>query len=167
MGGTLDIRQGHYYARELADRQRYEEILGEYKIFLNDPAGWSENKIDACLCMTAILIQPLHYEPPREESCCRLGAMSKWKELGMCCFLVQAGNNTTFVHGSGWLLSISTVMVIFPGSGCAAMIISNSITMSRVVLFSICVQVCFCYNQNRDFKFSGKRGLDNADEPMP
>ena len=84
--GTMDTRQRYYYARELADHQRYEEALSEYELFLMDPAGWSENKIDACLSMArcwhalkqrqkefSSLIQAFRYAPPRGEICCGLG----------------------------------------------------------------------------------------------
>lgn len=84
--GSLDCRQRYYYARELADHQSYEAALKEYEIFLNDPAGWKENKIDACLgmarCWQALkdrekvfssLIHAFRYAPARGEICCELG----------------------------------------------------------------------------------------------
>lgn len=85
--GNLNVRQQYYYARELADHQRYEEALIQYEKFLNDPTGWIENKIDACqglaLCHSQLghkqeILQSLFhsflYAAPRGEVCCAIGS---------------------------------------------------------------------------------------------
>lgn len=85
--GKLSVRQQFYYARELADHQRYEEALLQYEAFLNEPSGWSENKIDACqglaLCHRQLghlenvplsLFRSFLYASPRGEVCCALGS---------------------------------------------------------------------------------------------
>lgn len=85
--GNLNVRQQYYYARELADHQRYEEALIQYENFLNDPTGWIENKIDACqglaLCHRQLghkqeILQSLFhsflYAAPRGEVCCAIGS---------------------------------------------------------------------------------------------
>lgn len=85
--GKLNARQRYYYARELADHQRYDEALIQYEEFLNDPTGWSENKIDACqgaaLCHRQLghkqeivesLFHSFLYASPRGEVCCAIGS---------------------------------------------------------------------------------------------
>lgn len=84
--GLLTLRQQFYYARELADHQRFAEAIIQYEAFLQDPHGWSENQIDACrglaVCHSQLghgeaaaesLIRSFLYAPPRGEVCCGLG----------------------------------------------------------------------------------------------
>lgn len=48
-GETLCPRHQFYYGRELYYHQRYEEAVKVFEHFLEEPDGWVENRIDACL----------------------------------------------------------------------------------------------------------------------
>ena len=85
-GQLLEPRQQFYYARELYYHKRYYDAIYYFEQFLNNPKGWTENNISACIdlanCYKAIhqeqkaLLSLYHsflYDVPRGESCCEIG----------------------------------------------------------------------------------------------
>lgn len=83
---TLEPRHQFYYARELYYHARYPQAMEVFKKFLAHPAGWTENKIDACLLLSRcceqagqdeeglrILFGSFLYDTPRAEICCEIG----------------------------------------------------------------------------------------------
>lgn len=91
-GEPLEPRHQFYYARELYYHERYEDAVRVFRAFLQEPDGWVENKIDACLhlalCQEHLghtekaveaLLKSFLYDSPRGEACCELGRM-KMKE---------------------------------------------------------------------------------------
>lgn len=92
-GIPLDPRQQFYYGRELYYHKRYEDAIRIFETFLDEDAGWVENKIDACIhcfyCYNGLhremegkqaLLRSFLYDLPRAEICCYLGG----------CFFEQA-----------------------------------------------------------------------------
>ena len=91
-GEPLEPRHQFYYARELYYHERYEDAVRVFRAFLQEPDGWVENKIDACLHLALCeehlghtekaveaLLKSFLYDSPRGEACCELGRM-KMKE---------------------------------------------------------------------------------------
>ena len=87
-GELLDPRHQYYYARELIDHKQYEKARPVLEHFLNEPAGWYENKIDACLLLARChemlrntaasqlsLFQSFLYDRPRAKTCCEIGRL--------------------------------------------------------------------------------------------
>ncbi len=85
-GETFTPRDQFYYARELYYHKKYKEAIKMFEKFLNNPGGWVENKIDACMhlnyCYTALnefqkglhsLFRSFEYDIPRAEICCEIG----------------------------------------------------------------------------------------------
>ena len=85
-GQTLSPREEFYYSRELVDHRHYEEAARMLEQFLNNPAGWVENKLDACRLLAGCyrqlgrkeerlqaLLRGLSLAVPRGELCCELG----------------------------------------------------------------------------------------------
>lgn len=75
-----------YYANELKDHQQFEKSIHYYNEFLYHQEGWFEDKIRACLNLSAIyqnlnddenelqsLINSFIYDVPRSETCCKIG----------------------------------------------------------------------------------------------
>lgn len=92
-GENLEPRHQFYYARELYYHQRFEDAAAAFERFLEEPGGWVENKIDACLhlsiCLESIqrpaeameaLFKSFLYDKPRGEACCELGRMKLAQE---------------------------------------------------------------------------------------
>lgn len=84
-GITLDARQKFYYARELYYNEKYAEAITKFNEFLNDPLGWIENKVNACLDLSNIyliqndkenaifsLVRSFYFCIPRAEICCAI-----------------------------------------------------------------------------------------------
>ncbi|MDY4928232.1 glycosyltransferase family 2 protein [Clostridium fessum] len=87
-GELLDPRHQYYYARELIDHKQYEKARPVLEHFLNEPAGWYENKTDACLLLARChemlrnttasqlsLFQSFLYDRPRAKTCCEIGRL--------------------------------------------------------------------------------------------
>lgn len=87
-GEVLEPRHQFYYGRELYYHKRYQQAIQVFENFLGEPAGWIENKIDACLQMSYCYSQLGHhqkallaltasflYDTPRAEICCELGKL--------------------------------------------------------------------------------------------
>lgn len=87
-GGILEPRHQFYYGRELYYHKRYQEAIQVFEHFLQEPAGWVENQIDACLqlshCYAKLgdlpkalqaLTGSFLYDLPRAEICCELGKL--------------------------------------------------------------------------------------------
>ena len=85
-GRPVSARDRFYYARELMDLRRFDAAVQAFERFLEDPCGWSENKIEACLnlskCQKALgqteqalqsLFRAFLYDRPRPETCCAIG----------------------------------------------------------------------------------------------
>lgn len=83
---VLEPRHQYYYGRELYYHNRYQEALKVFMAFMDDPAGWVENKIEACrLCSFCyrqlgdeqealrILFRSFEMDRPRAEICCDIG----------------------------------------------------------------------------------------------
>lgn len=84
--GTLEPRMRFYFGRELHDAGRDEEAAEQLEIFLREPDAWIENRMDACLTLSACyralgrtervlpaLLQSLEWDTPRAEICCAAG----------------------------------------------------------------------------------------------
>ena len=85
-GEEFSPRDLYYYANELMDHHQPKQALHYYKQFLSREGGWHEDKINACLRISAIyrkeknekkeldtLLQTFRYDRPRAEACCKLG----------------------------------------------------------------------------------------------
>lgn len=85
-GEPLEPRHQFYYGRELYYHKRYSEAIQVFTQFLQEPSGWVENQIDACLqlshCFAELgsqskallaLTASFLYDVPRAEICCELG----------------------------------------------------------------------------------------------
>ncbi len=85
-GAILTGRDLFYYARELYYNNRDEDALNAFSDFLEQKAGFIENKIEACrfkaFCLyrlkrnseaLAALLGSLKYDRPRAELCCDIG----------------------------------------------------------------------------------------------
>ena len=85
-GASLSPREQFYYGRELYFHNRLKEAGQVFSHFLEDPRGWAENKIDACLLLSRCraqegqrvaameaLTRSFLHAPPRAEACCALG----------------------------------------------------------------------------------------------
>ena len=92
-GELLEPRHQFYYARELYYHERYEDAVRAFRAFLQEPEGWVENKIDACLHLALCeehlghtekameaLLKSFLYDTPRGEACCELGRMKMMDE---------------------------------------------------------------------------------------
>ena len=96
-GEKLGPRGTFYYGRELFYNGRTKEAAAVLERFIEDPDGWMENKIEACLnladCYGAekrndkilpSLFRSFELDIPRAEICCRIGDFfqsgSRWKE---------------------------------------------------------------------------------------
>ena len=87
-GETLCPRHQFYYGRELYYHQRYEEAVKIFEHFLEEPDGWVENRIDACLQLSRCreqlgqkreaflaLTGSFLYDEPRAEILCEIGRL--------------------------------------------------------------------------------------------
>lgn len=87
-GESLEPRHQFYYGRELYYHKQYEKAIAIFEHFLDEDDGWVENKIDACLQLSrcyhalgnqksaaAALLYSFHWDIPRPEICCALGAL--------------------------------------------------------------------------------------------
>ena len=85
-GEYFDSRALYYYGRELMYHEAFEKAADVFRMFLERPDGWAENRIDAtrqlACCLYAVkedekalaaLLQGLEYDVPRGETCCDLG----------------------------------------------------------------------------------------------
>lgn len=85
-GETLEPRHQFYYGRELYYHKRYQDASQVFEQFLQEPSGWVENQIDACLKLSSCyaesgspsrsllaLLTSFLYDVPRAETCCELG----------------------------------------------------------------------------------------------
>ena len=96
-GVKLDARERFYFARECYYHGNYAKAVIYFWKFLQDPAAWVENKIEACrflyYCLMeleqekeaiAALLQGLMFAPPNGELCCELGKFffrkEEWKQ---------------------------------------------------------------------------------------
>lgn len=113
--GGLKGRDLYYYANELADAGRFREAADAYRGFLQEPAGYREDKVTAALrlsdCCRRLgdpagridaLLRSFLFDAPHAEVCCALGG---WFE--------EAGDWRTAAYwyeraldaplGEGWL----------------------------------------------------------------
>ncbi len=87
-GEKLEPRHQLYYGQELFYHQRYPEAADVLETFLEEPDGWIENRIDACMVLgqcyekignkTAALeafLYSLAMDVPRAELCCEIGKL--------------------------------------------------------------------------------------------
>lgn len=92
-GKTLSPRHQFYYGRELYYHGEEEEAIEIFEKFLQDPAGWQENKIECVRQLAACylhrgkeeqamttLLRSLLWDRPRAEVCCDLGSCFLAKE---------------------------------------------------------------------------------------
>ncbi len=96
-GEKLDPREQFYYARELYYHRQYASAAERFLHFLEEPQGWTENKLEACrfcsYCFLAlgeekkaldILLRGLTITPPTGELCCEIGNVffqkKEWKQ---------------------------------------------------------------------------------------
>lgn len=87
-GDSLEPRHQFYYGRELFFHERYEDAVRVLEKFLEEPEGWVENQIDACLQLSrcyeklgrrkeslASLFNSFSFDVPRAELCCEIGRL--------------------------------------------------------------------------------------------
>jgi glycosyltransferase involved in cell wall biosynthesis len=87
-GEEFSVRDLYYFANELRDNALYEESKLYYEKFLSTRQGWIEDNIAACLKLAdcyqhlcerdqekQALLRTFHFDRPRAETCCRLGAL--------------------------------------------------------------------------------------------
>ena len=85
-GQTLDAREQFYYGRELFYHRNYEKATEVFKVFLQEPTAWLENKLEAVRFLSYslhtlgyieeafdALLQGLKLAPPTGEICCDIG----------------------------------------------------------------------------------------------
>lgn len=79
-------RDLYYFANELMDHRRFEEVICFYEKFLTTGKGWVEDNISACGKLADAFhklgdqqnefrssLRSFQFGPPRSEFCCRLG----------------------------------------------------------------------------------------------
>ncbi len=84
----LEPRHQFYYGRELYYHKHYDEAVRVFEAFLEEPEGWVENQIDACLQLSycfgklnkkkdaiKALLGSFLYDAPRAEVCCEIGKL--------------------------------------------------------------------------------------------
>lgn len=118
-GETLEPRHQFYYARELYYHKRYPEAIQVFEHFLQEPSGWVENQIDACLqlahCYTETddpqralraLTASFLYDVPRAEICCELGRLflANGQTLQAVYWYQQALTQTPHEESGGFVL---------------------------------------------------------------
>ncbi len=94
-GEELEPRHQLYYGRELFYHQRYQEAADELEAFLEEPSGWKENRVDACLVLgrcyekmgkkeaaLEAFLYSLTVDIPRAEISCEIGKL--FLEKGWC-----------------------------------------------------------------------------------
>ncbi len=87
-GEEFSTRDIYYFANELKDHAFYEEASLYYQNFLATKHGWIEDNLNACLKLAdcyqhlcerdqelQAILRSFHYDTPRAETCCRLGAL--------------------------------------------------------------------------------------------
>lgn len=85
-GKKFNTRDLFYYARELYDHEKYEKAIDYFIKFLNREDAWIENRIEACLNLSACyqmmgddlkalqaLFHSFLYDMPRSELLCEIG----------------------------------------------------------------------------------------------
>lgn len=114
-GERLEPRHQFYYGRELYYHGRYEEAVGIFREFLNEPDGWVENRIDACEQMAACyehlgrqkerlkaLFTSFLFDIPRAEICCEIGrAMMEKKQYRQAAFWYHRALETELREDTG------------------------------------------------------------------
>lgn len=139
-GVVLDPRQQFYYGRELYYHKRFEDAIRVFEAFLDEDAGWVENKIDACkhcaYCYYGLkkdgaalqaILRSFAYDLPRAEICCDIGKhffdreqlthAIYWYELALTC--PRADDRGGFVSPDAYG-------------------------------FTPCIQLCVCYSRTGD-----------------
>lgn len=108
-------RMQFYFARELMFNGKYKRAISAFNKFLDDPNGWHENKIQACIdlstCYKSLnmpdlalksLFKSFEYDLPKAEALCKIGEIyfesgkliqaSYWYELA----LIKKGDKNPF-----------------------------------------------------------------------
>lgn len=93
-GDKFTPRDLYYYANELKDHKQFDKAILYYQLFLENKAGWVEDKIRACLNLAdiynhnkedayrlEIILKTFTYDIPRPEACCKLGDYFTEKKL--------------------------------------------------------------------------------------
>ncbi len=93
-GDKFSPRDLYYYANELKDHKQFDKAVLYYQLFLQNEAGWVEDKIRACFNLAAIyshnkddsnrlemILKTFTYDIPRPEACCKLGDYFAEKNL--------------------------------------------------------------------------------------
>ena len=125
-GEKMKPRDVFYYARELYYHKRYGEAKEKLLAFLNDPNGWTENKIEACRILSyccremgehdkaaEALFMSFKYDMPRAEVCCDIGnhfmnlsdfeRAAFWFELALDCPKKSENGGFTELDAYGFL----------------------------------------------------------------
>lgn len=114
-GEVLEARHKYYYARELYYHERYKEAADIFINFIDEPEGWVENKIDACMQLSycyeklnmekervAILFYSFTFDNPRAEICCEIGKiMIKRQAYNQAVFWYKQALNSKLNEDSG------------------------------------------------------------------
>ena len=87
-GQKLEPRHQYYYGRELYGCGDYSQAAQVFQAFLQEPEGWVENQVDACLLLCRCLeqtgslkeafqalFQSFLYSRPRRAICCEAGRL--------------------------------------------------------------------------------------------
>ena len=139
---VLEPRHQYYYGRELYYHQRYEDAVSVFMHFLEEPNGWTENKIDACLQMSycyehlgklkeqkLALLTSFLFDLPRGEICCELGRlMMEQQDYHKAVYWYEQALSSTPPEDSG----------AFIQRDCYGYI--------------PCIQLCVCYDKLKDYQ---------------
>ncbi len=125
-GTKLDARQEFYYARELYYNSKFNEAITVFNNFLENPTGWIENKIDACILLSKCyqeignkdlsflsLFKSFIYDTPRAETCCELGNLFlKYNNYYMSIYWYEFATNLPINMENGGFCSIDSYKYI-------------------------------------------------------
>ena len=156
-GETLSLRDTFYYARELLYHENWDQAIHYFTTFLQDPAGWKENKIEACRLLAqcyqhssareaalAILFYSFSFDIPRAEICCSIGEL----------FL----QNSQYEQAIFWYRA---------ALACSKDETSGAFLLHDCYDYIPCMQLCVCYDRLGDTEkaelYHKKAGLYRPD----
>lgn len=139
-GEPFSPRDAFYYGRELYYHRRYRCATAILEDFLNDAAGWVENKIEACGILAAChgalgreeqalydLIRSFQFDTPRAEICCEIGNIFlRQKRYSQAIFWFELARTRRPAAESGGFCNLDSYG------------------------FLPCIQLCVCYDRIGD-----------------
>ncbi|MBR2383356.1 MAG: glycosyltransferase [Anaerotignum sp.] len=136
-GRKMDAREQFYYGRELFYHGHYREAANVFETFLEEPAAWLENKLEAVRLLSYslqaagekekaldMLLQGLRLAPPTGEYCC---------DLGRYFFEKEEWENAVFWYENALHAEKRTDKGAFVQEDCYG--------------YLPCIQLCVCYDR--------------------